>query len=130
MLISRALAMIASAVLFLGIATGARATATDSALLQGLDKITARVFRLQAPVDRPIRFGALTIVLRYCDLAPPEDPPESKAFLEITERRAGEAPVPVFSGWMFASSPALSPLEHPVYDIRLLACTDLTAPPQ
>jgi hypothetical protein len=92
------------------------------ALLQGLDKITARVSKFEAPVGSPVQFGTLSIRVRDCEKAPPEDPPESAAFIEIDELRPGEDRVRVFSGWMFASSPALSALEHPVYDVNVLDC--------
>jgi hypothetical protein len=93
------------------------------ALLEGLDKITARVSKFDAPVDKRVQFGSLTIRVRDCEKNPPEESPESAAFLEIDERRPGEDTARrVFSGWMFASSPALSALEHPVYDVVLLDC--------
>jgi len=92
------------------------------ALLQGLDKITARVSKFEAPVGTPVRFGTLLIRVRDCEKNPPEEPPESAAFLEIDEVRPGEVNLRVFSGWMFGSSPALSTLEHPVYDVNLLDC--------
>lgn len=95
------------------------------AILQGLDKITARISRIEAPVDSPVRFGTLTILVRACKKRPPEEPPESAAFLEIEEKRPGDtATRPIFSGWMFASSPALSAIEHPVYDIGVLDCLE------
>ena len=92
------------------------------AFLQGLDKITARVSKFEVPVGTPVRFGTLSIRVRDCEKSPPEEAPESAAFLEIDEIRPGEANLRVFSGWMFASSPALSALEHPVYDVTLLDC--------
>lgn len=95
------------------------------AILQGLDKITARISRIEAPVDTPVRFGTLTILVRACKKRPPEEPPESAAFLEIDEKRAGDAETRrVFGGWMFASSPALSAMEHPIYDIGVLDCVE------
>ena len=100
----------------------AGATPMDEAKLQGLDKITARVSTIEAPVGRPVTFGALEITVRACDKRPPEEPPESAAYLEIVERKTNEEPKTVFSGWMFASSPAVSALEHPVYDIWVLDC--------
>lgn len=92
------------------------------AILQGLDKITARIYTLQAPVNEPVRFGTLTVTVRTCRKRPPEYPPESAAYLEIVEQRPEQAPVQRFHGWMFASSPGLNPLEHPVYDVWLIDC--------
>lgn len=95
-----------------------------AALLQALDKTTARVSRLPIAVGKTESFGGLRITLRACRKAPPLDPPESAAFLEIVEVKSGETSVTVFSGWMFASSPALSAVEHPVYDIWVLDCLE------
>ncbi|MFQ5783583.1 MAG: DUF2155 domain-containing protein [Alphaproteobacteria bacterium] len=100
----------------------ALATPQSLAVLQGLNKVTARVSKIEAPVDRTVRFGTLEITVRVCDKAPPEEPPESAAFLEIRDVKPGETPVELFVGWMFASSPGLSALEHPVYDIWVLDC--------
>ena len=111
---------IAAAVIVL--AAPASATPMDEAKLQGLDKITARVSTIEAPVGRPVAFGALEITVRACDKRPPEETPESAAYVEIVERKVNEEPKTVFSGWMFASSPAVSALEHPVYDIWVLDC--------
>lgn len=94
----------------------------DSAELQGLDKITARTWAFDAPVGTPVRFGTLEITVWACKKTPPEEPPESAAFMTIIDHRPDEQPVEVFRGWMFASRPALSPLEHPVYDIVVLDC--------
>lgn len=106
--------------------TTAAAPAVTVAVLQGLDKTTARVSTVEAPLDKPVRFGTLIITARACDKKPPEEPPNTAAFLEIDEARAqGQANTDVqhlFSGWMFAQSPALSTLEHPVYDVTLLDC--------
>ena len=101
---------------------GAETISEPLALLQGLDKITARVSKFEAPVGNVVRFGTLSIRVRDCEKNPPEETPESAAFLEIDELRPGEARARLFSGWMFASSPALSALEHPVYDVNLLDC--------
>jgi hypothetical protein len=99
------------------------------ALLQGLDKITARVSKFEAPVGTPVQFGTLSIKVRDCEKNPPEETPESAAFVEIDERRPGEVNLRVFSGWMFASSPALSALEHPVYDVNVLDCKAASGSP-
>jgi hypothetical protein len=95
------------------------------ARLQGLDKITARTSTFELAVGRSTRMGTLSITLRACRESLPTDPPESAAFLEVAEIRQGEqTPSLVFSGWMFASSPALSAMEHPVYDVWVLSCKD------
>jgi hypothetical protein len=96
--------------------------------LQGLDKTTARISKFDAPVGTEVHFGTLSVLVRTCRRAPPEATPENAAFLEIFESRPGEAKEKLFSGWMFSSSPALSALEHPVYDVNLLECTG-AAPP-
>lgn len=91
-------------------------------VIQGLDKVTARISTFDANINEVVRFGALRIIARKCERTPPEDPPESSAFLNIFEERPGEVMAEVFQGWMFASSPALSALEHPVYDVWVLEC--------
>ena len=109
----------------------AAASPMNKVILQGLDKVTARVSTLEARVGEVVRFGTLEIIARSCDKRPPEEPPESAAFLDIWEIRPGEPAVSLFRGWMFASSPALNALEHPVYDIWVLDCaepSDATAP--
>ena len=92
------------------------------AVLQGLDKVTARISSIDAPIDQPVRFGTLAITARICEETPPEEPPEATVFLEIVDYRDGDAPQLVYSGWMFASSPALAAMEHPVYDVWVVGC--------
>jgi hypothetical protein len=102
------------------------------AVLQGLDKVTARVSTVRAPLEQPTQFGTLEVVAHACRETPPTEPPESAAFLEIRELPPASdldgAPVDLFSGWMFASSPAVSALEHPVYDIWVIDCAEPIAP--
>jgi hypothetical protein len=95
-------------------------------VLRALDKITARVEEIELPVGKTIQFGSLGIVARTCRVTLPEEvPPESAAYLEINEFKPGGASaMPVFNGWMFASSPALSAMEHPVYDIWVTGCRE------
>lgn len=94
----------------------------DVAVLQGLDKVTAHVVTIEAPVGRPVHFGTLEIIARACKKRRPEESPESAAFLDVWELRQNQPAQSLFRGWMFASSPALSAMEHPVYDIRVLDC--------
>jgi len=93
----------------------------QGAVLQGLDKITARVSDLTVPNGESVIFGGLSIQVSACNSRPPEEPPESTAFLEIFDIKT-TPPTSLFRGWMFASSPAVSPFEHPVYDVRVLKC--------
>ena len=95
-----------------------------SVVLQGLDKITARITTLTTSIDAPLRFGTLELTVNRCAFRPPEEPPENVAFLTVFDRGHDPslAPKPVFAGWMFSSSPAVSAMEHPVYDITLIKC--------
>lgn len=146
-----------------------------SVTLRALDKITARYTDLETPIETPVKFGSLEILPHFCDKRPPEEFPETTAFLEIFDRdlaraRAAAAAQPsldgaaaeaidedgaisgtpaaeataasetaysaaaqqgeekpvdpdrIFSGWMFASSPALNSMEHPVYDVWVIDC--------
>lgn len=92
------------------------------AVLRALDKVTARVTTISAPVGREVRFGTLRILVRTCKKRPPEEPPETSVFLEILDLRPRGAPQRVFTGWMFASSPALAAMEHPTYDVWPIDC--------
>ena len=96
------------------------------AVIRALNKVTARVSTLQAPIGEPVHFGTLQIVVRTCDKRPPEETPESAAFLEITDMGANGDLTPVFTGWMFSSTPGLSTLEHPIYDVWVLDCVSNT----
>lgn len=91
--------------------------------LQGLDKVTARTQRFYAPVGQTTRFGTLEIAVADCLVNVPEAPPEAVAYLTIVDNKPGQAPEKLFAGWMFASTPSLSALDHGVYDVRVLACT-------
>ena len=95
-------------------------------LLRGLDKITARIQQLELVIGQESRFGSLLITPRYCRPRPPEEPPETFAFLEITDQKRGGALEKVFSGWMIASSPGWNALEHPVYDVWVVGCKTVT----
>lgn len=93
-----------------------------AARLQGLDKITARTSTFTIAVGETKSLGGLRITLRACRENPPIEVPEAAAFLEITETKPGEQDERIFSGWMFASSPALSAMENPIYDVWVLSC--------
>lgn len=96
----------------------------QSVVMGGLDKITARTYRFEAPVGVTVRFKKLLVTTRSCYVRPPEETPETTVFVEINEPppEGGEVLQRLFSGWMFASSPGLNALEHPVYDIWVIGC--------
>jgi hypothetical protein len=97
-------------------------------LLQGLDKVTARVKEIVAPVDRETTFGTLAITPKACLETPPTEPPESAAFLVIDQVDPDGTRKRLFSGWMFASTPSISALQHPIYDVWVLRCRDPVDP--
>ncbi len=103
---------------------------SDEVVLRWLDKSTARVDQLSVPVGSTVPLGSLDVTVHACRRTAPDQQPEHAAFLEITERdghgtrAAGASEGPLFKGWMFASSPSLSALEHPVHDVWVLACAD------
>lgn len=90
-------------------------------IARALDKVTARITELELPSDNPVVFGSLEITARHCYSRPPEETPETFAFLEIDEMR-DDARERLFTGWMIASSPALHALEHPIYDVWIVGC--------
>ena len=94
-----------------------------SVKLQGLDKSVGRTVTFEAKVGSTIQYGPLFIKIHACRKAPPIEKPESASFLQIWEVPPGAQKSEwVFSGWMFASSPALSAMDHPVYDVWVLDC--------
>tara|TARA_R110002073_G_scaffold76656_22_gene186097 strand:+ start:94 stop:513 length:420 start_codon:yes stop_codon:yes gene_type:complete len=100
-------------------------------VMRGLDKITAETRDFEINIGESYNYGPLTITPSYCRKRPPEETPETFAFLQIVDRRSdgtgadsdGDTP-PIFSGWMFGSNPALNPLEHAVYDVWVIDCRD------
>jgi hypothetical protein len=86
--------------------------------LRALDKVTARSAPLSGKVGETLKFGSLSVTVRQCVIRPPDKTPDAAAWLEITDSTGG----PGFKGWMLASMPAMSMLEHPGYDIRVAGC--------
>lgn len=102
------------------------------AILQGLDKVTARTQRIVVPLGSAVRFGTLAVTAEECLVNAPDAPPESAAHLTIVDNKPGNPPATLFTGWMFASAPALYGLDHSVYDVIVLACStaaQASAPP-
>ena len=91
-------------------------------VMKGLDKVSARISQFQATIHSTVTFGTFSITPRMCDKRPPEEMPEISVFLEIADTPPGQLSRQIFSGWMFASSPGLSAVSHPVYDVWVLDC--------
>lgn len=159
----------------------AHAEPYEVAVFSALDKITAEISTVEAPLETPVKFGTLEVLVHSCNKRPPEEPPETTAFVEVFEKgiengegqeavhgrsaltdmvsriseysessqvapveigkpeadkedaegmlagkpedaEALSGPGRIFSGWMFASSPGLNAVEHPVYDVWLIDC--------
>jgi hypothetical protein len=93
-----------------------------AALFSGLDKITGRITSFDVTVGETVQFGALQLTPRACYTRPPTETANTDAFVEVDEITLQGEVRRVFNGWMFASSPGLNAVEHPIYDIWLTAC--------
>ena len=107
--------------LMIALPTMAEDISTDSVLLQALDKTTGRTSFLTVKVNQPSEDGDLTVLVKKCLKNPPEENPENSVFMTITDTITNED---VFSGWMFSSEPALSAMDHAVYDIWVVECIE------
>ncbi|WP_442931823.1 DUF2155 domain-containing protein [Microvirga sp. CF3062] len=104
-----------------------------TAVFSGLDKITGRIVSFEVAVDETVQFGALQVTARVCFTKPPTETPNTTSFIEVDEPGSEGKGKRVFSGWLFAASPGLHGLEHPVYDIWLVDCkggTEVIAEPR
>jgi hypothetical protein len=90
-----------------------------AAELQALDKIDNRLATLNVPVGQSIQFEQLTITVRACMVRPPDQPADAASYLQIVDSRPG---APGFHGWMLGAEPSVSMLQHPDFDVRLVAC--------
>lgn len=97
---------------------------TSIVVMRTIDKLSARTHTFEIPVDKTVKFGnSLFIKVRSCKRASPLDRPESAAFMQVWERKPSEKDSTwIFSGWMFASNPSLSAMDHPVYDVWVMEC--------
>ena len=94
-------------------------------MLKALNKVSAQVAQFEVPVDELLVFGTLRVVVRSCLQQDPEEGPERMAYIEIDDYKPRvQRTEPVFRGWMLATSPAVSALDHPVYDLWLEDCVN------
>jgi hypothetical protein len=98
-----------------------------SLVMRGLDKITGRPTSITAPIGKQVAFATLTITARFCYSTPPSETPETAAFVQIEDHRPDQPARRVFSGWMYASSPGLNGVEHPLYDVWVISCNNAPA---
>ena len=99
----------------------------NTAIMQAMDKITGHVDLIEVPVNQEVLFGTFSILVRDCKASAPEETPENFAFVDIVDNVANDTKVNIFKGWMVSSSPALNPVAHPVYDVWLLKCSNISA---
>ncbi|APF37580.1 Uncharacterized protein Ga0061061_102346 [Chelatococcus sambhunathii] len=94
-----------------------------TAVFSGLDKITGRIVSFEVAVEETVQFGALQLTPRVCYTRPDTETPNTTAFIEVDEVTVNNEYRRIFTGWVFAASPGLHGIEHPVYDVWLTGCT-------
>jgi hypothetical protein len=100
----------------------AETIANPIAAFSGLDKITGRITNFDVYINETVQFGALQLTPRACYTRPPTETQRTSVFLEVDQVSLKGGTQRVFTGWMFADSPALNAIDHPVYDIWLVDC--------
>jgi len=94
-----------------------------TAIFAGLDKTTGRIINFDVAIDETVQFGSLQVTPRVCNTRPQTEAPQTTSFVEVDEQDTGKNDAKrIFSGWMFAASPGLHGVEHPVYDVWLVDC--------
>jgi hypothetical protein len=93
-----------------------------TAVFAGLDKITGRIISFDVAINETVQFGALQMTPRVCYSSPPTEAPNTDAFVEVNEVTLQGEIKRIFTGWMFAASPGLHAVEHPIYDVWITGC--------
>ncbi len=111
--------------------TAAQAEAVPNPIVvfSGLDKIMGQTTTFEAKIGEEKKFGGLVVKADVCNTRPITESPKTVAFVEVDEQRTDGSRKRIFSGWMFAESPGLNAVEHPLYDVWLVGCKDPNAPP-
>lgn len=119
--------------LVLGLVSPALAAPIENPVstFSGLDKVTGRIISFDVYVNETVQFGALRVTPRTCLTQPPTEEPNTMVFAEVDEITLDSKIRRIFTGWMFAASPGLNAVDHPVYDVWLKECsvTSEVAPP-
>jgi len=101
------------------------------AVFSGIDKITGRITTFDVYINETVQFGALQVTPRVCYTRDETEAPKTTTFVEVDEITLDRKIRRIFTGWMFADSPALNAVEHAVYDVWLDTCkmeSDVPAP--
>ena len=104
------------------VAPPAQRVVNATAVFAGLDKITGRIISFDVAIDETVQFGALRLTPRACYTSPPTETPNTDGFVEVDEITLQGEVKRIFTGWMFAASPGLHAVEHPIYDVWLTDC--------
>jgi hypothetical protein len=116
--------VLAALLLVLGAASASASEKLDNrvAVFSALDKVTATIKTLEVPINETVQFGALKVTPRVCYSRPPTELPKTTSFVEVDEVQLDGNQKRIFTGWMFAESPGLNAVEHPVFDVWLTDC--------
>jgi len=125
----RSAAFTAVAVALLTCAAHAERIPNPIAVFTGLDKITGTTTTFEVKVGEAKKFGGLIVKADVCYSRPATEEPKTTSFVEVDEVQLDDSLKHIFSGWMFAQSPGLNAVEHPIYDVWLINCRDPAAPP-
>lgn len=121
-------AMLAFTPLAVAMLTNSSAAIADTkldnrvAVFSALDKVTATIKTLEVPINETVQFGALKVTPRVCYSRPATEQPKTSSFVEVDEVQLDGKETRIFTGWMFAQSPGLNAVEHPVFDVWLTEC--------
>ena len=115
-------AMIVLALVIMPSTVSAQKLNNEVAVFSALDKVTARIRKLEIPINETMKFGSLKVTPRVCYTRPPEVKPKTTTCVEVDEVKLNGDEERIFSGWMFAESPGLNAVEHPVFDVWLTGC--------
>lgn len=118
-----AISLALAAGLLLAAPASAERIENQVAVFSALDKVTATIKKLEIPLGQTVEFGSIKVTPRVCYSRPPTETPKTTTFVEVDEIQLDGNLKRIFSGWMFAESPGLNAVEHPVFDVWLTECT-------
>ena len=111
-----------SAGVFLSPSAEAARISNPVAVFSGLDKITGRITTFDVYVNETVQFGALQVTPKACYSRDQSEAQKIDGFVEVDEITLDRKIRRIFTGWMFADSPGLNAVEHPIYDVWLKDC--------